>query len=152
MQIIEVLNSKQESAPSKVISCQQSDMVSDALKLLIDNNIGALPIVSGEQVVGVYSERDVVKSCQQHGADFLDRNLQDMMSSNVIAVRPDQSIDDALVLMRDNSIRHLPVVDDNKMVGFLSVRDLMHAKLDYANKTAEFLKEQVNIMDKPLPM
>ncbi len=152
MQIIEVLNSKQGSAPNKVISCAPSERVSNALKLLIDNNIGAVPIVSGEQVVGVYSERDVVKNCQQHGADFLGRSLQDMMSSNVIAVRPEQSLDEALMLMRDNSIRHLPVVDDNKMVGFLSVRDLMHAKLDYANKKAEFLKGQVNIMDKPLPM
>ncbi len=152
MQIIEVLNTKHGSAPDKVVSCAPSDRVSDALKQLIDHNIGALPIVSAEQVVGVYSERDVVKSCQQQGADFRSRKLQDMMSSQVIVVRPDQSVDDALVLMRDNSIRHLPVVDDNKMVGFLSVRDLMHAKLDYANKKAEFLKDQVHIMDKPLPM
>ncbi len=152
MQIIEVLNSKRGSAPNKVISCTQSDLVSDALKLFIDNNIGAVPIISGEQVVGVYSERDVVKNCQQQGVNFLSRSLQDMMSSNVIAVRTDQSLDEALMLMRDNSIRHLPVVDENKMVGFLSVRDLMHAKLDYANKKAEFLKGQVNLMDKPLPM
>ena len=152
MQIIEVLNSKRGSAPNKVVSCTQSDLVSDALKLLIDHNIGALPVVCGEQVVGVYSERDVVKSCYQQGGDFLSRSLQDMMSNDVVTVRPEQSLDDALVLMRDNSIRHLPVVDENKMVGFLSVRDLMHAKLDYANKKAEFLKGQVNIMDKPLPM
>ena len=152
MQIIEVLNSKRGSAPNKVVSCTQSDLVSDALKLFIDNNIGAVPIISGEQVVGVYSERDVVKNCQQQGVNFLSRSLQDMMSSNVIAVRTDQSLDEALMLMRDNSIRHLPVVDENKMVGFLSVRDLMHAKLDYANKKAEFLKGQVNLMDKPLPM
>ena len=152
MQIIEILNTKQGSAPDKVISCEQSDQVRDALKLMIDNNIGALPVVSEEKVVGVYSERDVVRSCQQQGVDFLGYNLSDMMSANVITVRPDQSVDDALVLMRDNNIRHLPVIDNNKMVGFLSLRDLMNAKLDYANKTAEFLKDQVHIMDKPLPM
>lgn len=152
MQIIEVLNSKQESAPDKVVVCEQSEPVSTALKLMSDNNIGALPVVSGEKVVGVYSERDVINSCQQQSMDFRDSNLRDMMSANVITVHPEQSVDDALVLMRDNNIRHLPVIDDDKMVGFLSLRDLMNAKLDYAIKTAEFLKDQVHIIDKPLPM
>jgi CBS domain-containing protein len=75
-----------------------------------------------------------------------------MMSADVIKVESGQSVDDALVLMRDNRIRHLPVIDDATMVGFLSMRDLMVAKLEQARETVEFLKDQVHSIDKPLPM
>jgi CBS domain-containing protein len=84
--------------------------------------------------------------------DFRVCTLGEMMSSDVIKIRSDQSIDEALHLMRHNRIRHLPVIDNETMVGFLSLRDLMNAKLDYANKKAEFLKDQLLNIDKPLPM
>ncbi len=153
MQISEILNNKLGSAPSEVVTCIESDTVNNALKLMTDHNIGAIVITREEEVVGVYSERDVVKNCQTQGAAFGDNSLGDMMSSNVKTVQPQQSIDEALATMRDHKIRHLPVVDDdNHMVGFLSLRDLMMAKLDYADKKAEFLKDQIHVLNSPLPM
>ena len=152
MQISELLNNKHGPAPNEVISCGESEFVSAALGLMTDNNIGAVVVTRNGDVVGVYSERDVVKNCQKLGMDFRVCTLGEMMSSNVIKIRPDQSVDEALQLMRDNRIRHLPVLDNETMVGFLSLRDLMNAKLDYANKKAEVLKDQMLNIDKPLPM
>ncbi len=152
MQISELLGAKQSSAPKEVVSCEESNKVIEAIRLMSEHNIGAVVITRGEEIVGVYSERDVVNNCNERDADFRDQALSELMSSNVIDVRPDQTIDDALLLMRDNSIRHLPVVDNKKMVGFLSLRDLMIAKLDHADRKAEFLTDQMHVMNKPLPM
>jgi CBS domain-containing protein len=153
MQISDILNNKLGSAPREVVTGIESDTVNSALKLMTEHNIGAIVIVREQEVVGVYSERDVVKNCQAQGIGFRDNTLGDMMSSNVIKVQPQQSVDEALALMRDHKIRHLPVVDeDNHMVGFLSLRDLIMAKLDYADKKAEFLKDQIHVLNSPLPM
>ena len=74
------------------------------------------------------------------------------MVTDVIVATPDHSVDGALSLMKDNNIRHLPVIDGNELVGFVSIRDLMLYKLDYVSSTVEFLRDQVHIVNKPLPM
>jgi CBS domain-containing protein len=153
MQISEVLSSKIGPSPDEIISCDVGDKVSDALRLMTNHNIGAVVVSENGHIAGVYSERDVIRNCQDENTNFRDSSLGDLMSSDVIKIRPEQTIEEALCLMRDHRIRHLPVVNnDDHMVGFLSLRDLMNAQLEYANKKAEFLKDQIHISNKPLPM
>jgi CBS domain-containing protein len=152
MSVSEVLSSKPQDTPEQTITCEASVSLGAAIARMAEHNIGAVVVSDGGEVVGVFSERDVVKGLHAHGKKFLDMRLDQAMVTKVIVVTPDHSVDGALSLMKDNNIRHLPVVDGNELVGFVSIRDLMLYKLDYASSTVEFLRDQVHIVNRPLPM
>jgi CBS domain-containing protein len=152
MLVFEVLNGKPQDTPEQTITCEASASLGAAIAKMAEHNIGAVVVSNGDEVVGVFSERDVVKGLHAHGKKFLDMRLDQAMVTKVIVVTPDHSVDGALSLMKDNNIRHLPVVDGNELVGFVSIRDLMLYKLDYVNNTVEFLRDQVHIVNRPLPM
>ena len=152
MQLSELLVSKKCAAPDQVVTCSESDPARRAIDLMADNHIGAIVVTRDDKVVGVYSERDVVRNCRDNESGFADRRIGQLMSTNVVTVGPDQNIDSALQLMREHNIRHLPVIDGSEMVGLVSLRDLMVAKLEYEHQKTEFLKGQVNAANRPLPM
>ena len=152
MQLSELLVSKKCTAPDQVVTCSESDPASRAISLMADNQIGAIVVTRNESVVGVYSERDVVRNCRDNESGFSNRKIGQVMSTNVVTVGPDQDVDNALQLMRKHNIRHLPVIDGDVLVGLVSLRDLMVAKLEYEYLKSEFLKGQVNAANRPLPM
>ena len=152
MSISEVLSNKPQNTREQTIACEASTSLGAAIAKMAEHNIGAVVVIDGGEVVGVFSERDVVKGLNTHGQKFLDMRLDHAMVTKVIVVTPDHSVDGALSLMKDNNIRHLPVVAGDELVGFVSIRDLMLYKLDYVSSTVEFLRDQVHIVDRPLPM
>ena len=151
--ISEILTSKSSLSPETLISCNKSEPASKAIALMVKNHIGAVLVKNDDDsVAGVYSERDVVKNCKENSTGFLNERLENVMSSNVIQIELDQSLDDALNLMQKHRIRHLPVVDGSQVKGFLSSRDLMASRLDYEHKKSELLKDQMHAINRPLPM
>ena len=152
MSVSEVLRNKPQSTREQTITCEASTSLSEAIASMAEHNIGAVVVIEGGEVVGVFSERDVVKGLHTHGKKFLDMRLDQAMVTEVIDVTPEHSVDSALSLMKDNNLRHLPVVEGNELVGFVSIRDLMLYKLDYVSSTVEFLRDQVHIVNRPLPM
>jgi len=100
--------------------------VFDALQALADHNVGALMVMDGERLVGVFSERDYSRKIALAGRSSKDTKVQDIMTANVISVSPQVRTLDCLALMSQKKIRHLPVVDGDKVLGMISIRDLMN--------------------------
>ena len=98
-----------------------------ALQIMADNNVGALVVVKGDEVVGIFSERDYARKLVLKGRSHEDTTVQEIMTPAVITVRPDQSIDDCMEIMTNKRIRHLPVVDGHKLAGIISIGDVVKA-------------------------
>ncbi|MBI6852989.1 CBS domain-containing protein [Pseudomonas cichorii] len=100
-------------------------MVLDALRLMADKNIGALPVIAGGVVVGVVSERDYARKMVLKGRSSVGTPVSAIMSSKVITVDSQQSVETCMNIMTDNHLRHLPVVEGGQLLGLLSIGDLV---------------------------
>lgn len=127
--------------PLDTITCDASATVRDAVALLAGKRIGALPVVRDGQVAGIFSERDVLYQLQTHGPAMLDKKVGDVMTSPAVAVAPETPVLEALTLMTRRRIRHLPVLDQGRMVGFISIGDLVKHRID----AIEFEAEQMRV-------
>jgi CBS domain-containing protein len=99
--------------------------VHDALVMMADRQVGALVVVEGERVVGIVTERDYARKIVLKARKSRKTPVRDIMTSDVIQVRSSQSVEECMVLMARNHLRHLPVIDDGKLVGMISIRDLV---------------------------
>ena len=120
--VAEILRSKPEQA---VHAIAPSASVFDAVKLMAEKNIGALPVIEGETVVGIITERDYARKIVLMGRSSKETPVRDIMTSPVMYVRPDQTNDECMALMTDNRLRHLPVIDNGKLIGLISIGDLV---------------------------
>lgn len=106
-------------------SLKPQDTVFDALKTLADHNVGALMVIDAGALVGVLSERDYTRKIALAGKSSKDTLVCDIMTTKCITVSPQVRTRDALALMSQKGIRHLPVVDGDKVLGMISIRDIM---------------------------
>ena len=106
------------------LSPQQS--VFDALQMLSDHNVGALMVLDNGKLAGVFSERDYTRKIALAGKSSKETLVKDIMTANVITVSPQVRTRDCLALMGKKGIRHLPVVEGDKVLGMISIRDLMN--------------------------
>lgn len=100
-------------------------MVLDALRLMADKNIGALPVMENGQLVGVVSERDYARKMILKGRSSVGTPISAIMSSKVVTVDSQQSIETCMAIMTDNRLRHLPVLENGELLGLLSIGDLV---------------------------
>jgi CBS domain-containing protein len=120
--VLELLN-KRESGNW---SLAPTESVFDALKTLADHNVGALMVLDGGTLVGVFSERDYTRKIALAGKSSRDTMVRDIMTNKVVTVSPQVRTRDCLALMSQKRIRHLPVVEGDKVLGMISIRDLMN--------------------------
>lgn len=106
-------------------SLKPQDTVFDALKILADHNVGALMVLDGGKLVGVFSERDYTRKIALAGKSSKETRVQDIMTTKCITVSPQVRTRDALALMSQKGIRHLPVVEGEQVLGMISIRDIM---------------------------
>ena len=104
--------------------------VYDALQMMATHNVGALLVLKGNEMVGIVSERDCVRKVELKAKSVQDTRVSDIMTANVITVECDQTVEECESLMMEKSIRHLPVYDGGKLVGLLSVRDVMREMIE----------------------
>ncbi|PAX06939.1 CBS domain-containing protein [Sphingomonas lenta] len=128
---------------SEVVTLPPSASVSGAVALLSERRIGAIPIVEGEQVVGVFSERDVMYCLAVKGAAALELSVGDVMTAPARTVTPDEPVLGALSLMTQRRIRHLPVVDGGRLVGLVSIGDLVKYRIDRIEQEAEAMRSYI---------
>ena len=107
-------------------SLSPQDSVFDALQTLANHNVGALMVLDAGKLVGVFSERDYTRKIALAGKSSKDTKVKDIMTCNVISVAPTVKTRDCLALMSQKSIRHLPVVEGEKVLGMISIRDIMN--------------------------
>jgi CBS domain-containing protein len=105
--------------------------VLQALKVMAEENIGAVLVMRGERVAGILSERDCVRKVELAGRTAQNTNVEEIMTSNVLYVEASQSIDECMAIMIDKNIRHLPVYENNRLLGLISVRDVLKEVVDY---------------------
>ena len=132
-----------EGRSSEVISCDAAMRVGDAVKLLAENRIGAIPVFDKGRIAGIFSERDVVYQLAAHGPAMLDKTVGEVMTSPPITVEPATGVLDALGLMTRRRIRHLPVVERETVCGFVSIGDLVKFRIDAIVSEAEAMRSYI---------
>ena len=127
---------------SEVVKVVATDSVLSAVRKLSERRIGAV-IVEDQwmKMVGIFSERDLVNAIARSGPHVLDARVQDLMTSPVVTARPSDRVDAALAMMTLKRIRHLPVVDDGKLHGIVSIGDLVKQRFDEKELEANVLLE-----------
>ena len=118
-----------ESKRYSVISIAPSSTVLDALKVMAEKEIGAVIVLDGEHLVGIFSERDYARKVVLQGKSSKDTPVREIMTERVVCVRPEQSIEDCMGLMTDKRIRHLPVLVHKKVIGVISIGDVVKEML-----------------------
>lgn len=126
-----------------VISCESGASVAEAVAILAEKRIGALPVLENGKVAGILSERDVVYQLAAHGPAMLDKKVCDVMTSPAITVDRQTGVLDALGLMTRRRIRHLPVVDGDQLIGFVSIGDLVKYRIDNIVAEAEAMRSYI---------
>lgn len=128
---------------AEVISCESNETMREAVALLAEKRIGAVPVMRGGSVVGIFSERDVIYKLANEGEACLNRPLADVMTAPPITVETTSLINEALALMTRRRIRHLPVMENGAMVAFISIGDLVKYHTDEVEHEAEALREYI---------
>lgn len=134
-----------EGRDAAVITCEAATTVRDAAALLASRKIGAVPVTEGGAVVGMFSERDVLYRLSEFGPEVLDKRVQEVMTAPAVTVDPDTSVLAALSLMTRRRIRHLPVLRDGSMVGFVSIGDLVKYRIDKIESEADALRSYIRM-------
>ena len=123
---------------------QPQAKVIDALRLMAEKNVGALMVMENDQLVGIISERDYARKVALMGKTSVDTPVSDIMESPVWTVTPQQTREDCMALMTAKRIRHLPVMDDGRVVNILSIGDLVKDALREQEHTIHQLESYVN--------
>jgi CBS domain-containing protein len=126
-----------------VVSINSDSLVSDAVAMLAEKRIGAVPVIDDGHVVGIFSERDVVYSIAKVGAAALAARIGDVMTAPAMTVDPDTPVMSGLSLMTKRRIRHLPVVQGDQVIGFISIGDLVKHRIDHIEAEAAAMRDYI---------
>ena len=128
---------------SDVVSVSGDRTVAEAVTLLASRRIGAVPVIAGDAVIGIFSERDVIYSLEREGQTALGRRVSEVMTAPAITVTPEESILGALALMTRRRIRHLPVMANGRCVGVVSIGDLVKHRIERIESEAEAMRAYI---------
>ncbi|HEX3302663.1 MAG TPA: CBS domain-containing protein [Thermomicrobiales bacterium] len=117
--------------------------VADAVRVLGERRIGALPVLEGDEVAGIMSERDVIYCLREHGAEALDWPVSRVMSAPAVTVEPATPVLAALAMITQRRIRHLPVVSGGRLVGIVSIGDLVKHRIERIEEEAAAMREYI---------
>lgn len=139
MLIAEILKDK----GGAVFTAAPADDLNSTAQALDEKRVGALVICEGDRVVGILSERDLVRAVARHGQIALARPVADYMTQDVIFAEPTETVTILMERMTDRRIRHLPVLDKGRLVGVVSIGDLVKSKIAEATFEAESMKAYI---------
>ena len=140
MKLADVIHGKSP----EIVKIRSDRKIAEAAATMAEKKIGAL-LVEDESgaITGIISERDIVRGLVPHGADLHDVGVAELMTSNLIRCSPDDSVNEAMAMMTDRRIRHLPVFDGEQLVGFISIGDLVKCRITEVQAEAEAMREYI---------
>ena len=127
-----------------IFSVSGSTTVLDALKILGEKNIGALPVIEDGKLLGILSERDYARKIILKGKTSQDTPVNEIMTENPFTIQPDDKIETCMSIMSDKHIRHLPVVKDGTVLGMISIGDVVTAIIQSQKETIDHLKNYIS--------
>nr|VVW90022.1 unnamed protein product [Nymphaea colorata] len=139
--LLQILSSKQHQ---EIISIAPQRPVFDALVIMSEYKIGALAVMESEQLVGIFSERDYAREIVLQGRSSKTTMVSEVMTSKVITASPNDLVESAMNTLLDKRIRHLPVVEDGKMLGMLSIGDVLKETISYQQELIKQLQTYIN--------
>jgi CBS domain-containing protein len=136
VQVRDVLNAKS----SGVVTIEPDATVSEAIGRLVQNNIGSLPVLDADnRLVGVFSERDVLRGIHNHGERFARMRISDVMTPNPVTVAPDTDVEEVMGKMTERRIAKIPVMQEDRLVGIISVGDVIKMMYERVNSENQYL-------------
>ncbi|HLZ78903.1 MAG TPA: CBS domain-containing protein [Sphingomonas sp.] len=132
-----------QSKGGDIVSVGPDIRVGEVVKLLAERRIGAVPVIGGGKVLGIFSERDVIYGLAQEGPAMMDRRVEEVMTSPALTVDRTTPILSALALMTRRRVRHLPVVEGEAVVGVVSIGDLVKLRLARIEAEAEAMRHYI---------
>ncbi len=127
-----------------VWSIGPEDSAFDAIEMMADKEVGALVVTDGDSLVGVFSERDYARKVALQGRSSRDTKIKEIMTTRVAYARPEQTVEECMALMTDKRIRHLPVMDGDKLLGVISIGDLVKAIIEEQQHVIEQLEQYIS--------
>jgi CBS domain-containing protein len=141
MKLVELIKAKQK----EIIKIEADRTIAEAANTIAQNKIGALLVDDGSgKIVGILSERDIVRGMSQHGANLQDVKVLELMTSDLIRCAPGDTVNEAMAMMTDRHIRHLPVFEGEQLVGFISIGDLVKCRMMEVQSEAEALLQYIH--------
>lgn len=132
-----------DGSPHAVLTIGPDASIAEAVAVLSENRIGALPVVEGGRVTGIFSERDVIHRLARNGAAAMEMKVRDGMTAEPITVAPEEPVLGALSLMTQRRIRHLPVIDQGALAGFVSIGDLVKHRIEKIEAEADAMRSYI---------
>jgi len=115
-----------------------------AIEMMADKHVGALVVIATEKLVGIISERDYARKVILHGKASKDTTVEEIMTHKVVCVRPEQSVEECMAVMTDKRVRHLPVLKDKKVLGVISIGDVVKEVISEQRYTIEQLEHYIH--------
>ncbi len=123
---------------------QDHQTVLEVARFLVEHNIGAVPVLRDTKLVGIFSERDIMKRVVAEARDPRTTKISEIMTANPVTVTPDSSVDECMILMRDHNCRHLPVCESEHLWGLISLRDVLAHNVAEKEEEARHLKAYIH--------
>ena len=114
----------------EVFAVAPGDSVMDAIRLMAEKGVGAVLVMDGARLAGIVSERDYARKIVLHGKSSAETSVRDIMTADVVTVSPHQTVAQCMQIVTDHRIRHLPVVEDDEVIGVISIGDLVKAVIE----------------------
>ncbi|MCU7802605.1 MAG: CBS domain-containing protein [Candidatus Thiodiazotropha sp. (ex Lucinoma borealis)] len=138
------VNQLLQSKGFDVVTIDLNASVFEALKLMAEKGIGSLVVLENGDVAGLFSERDYARNIILKGRTSKETRVEEIMTRHVIVVKPQQSVEECMAIMTDKRVRHLPIMQDEKLVGIISIGDLVKAIIEEQQFVIEQLVSYIN--------
>jgi CBS domain-containing protein len=132
-----------EEKPHKLLSVTPRMSVFEALQKMAEFDVGALVFLEGDRLVGIFSERDYARKLILHGKSSKETRIEEIMTTRVVCIGPDRSAEECMALMTDKRVRHLPVLEDKKVVAVISIGDVVREMIEDQKHTIEQLEQYI---------
>lgn len=126
-----------------MVTVPMGALVKDLVEILAENNIGAIVVLNGEQVAGIVSERDIVRRLHRQGVRILDTPVSAIMSAPVVTCSPEDTVEDLMSIMTEHRFRHLPVVQAGRLIGIVSIGDVVKNLVAQLESDREHLEQYI---------